>query len=172
MGSFIPCTCRPNNEPCEYGHTSDCMYCGDPMPSEPVAQSSTAAELGFGRRMLFLLVFAILVSGLVMLSGCASQTWSRRDSIGESAVFATLAIDAYQTSRIRDHEGYEEIGSVRPFCGPRPSPGCTAQYFVASALTHWLIAKSLPPSWRPYWQGAAVAVEARVIYRNHAVGIR
>lgn len=112
-----------------------------------------------------------IVALALALSGCASDTWSRSDTLWQSAATATLLIDGYQTSRIR-HTQYEEVGSVRGICGPLPSTQCTATYFGSVALSHWLIARSLPPTWRRYWQGGMVLTEVRVIERNDAKGIR
>lgn len=105
------------------------------------------------------------------LSGCASDTWSRADTLWQATATATLLIDGYQTSRIR-HTQYEEIGSVRGICGPLPSNQCTATYFGSVALSHWLIARALPAVWRPYWQAGIAITEMRVIDRNQAKGIR
>lgn len=113
-----------------------------------------------------------IVAMALAISGCASDTWSRSDTLWQAAATATLLIDGYQTSRIQHTHGKEELGWVRGACGPVPSNQCTATYFGTVAVSHWLIARSLPPGWRRYWQGGMVAIEAPVIYRNEHQGIR
>lgn len=108
---------------------------------------------------------AVLLTALLSLSGCATDTWFRTDTIRELAVTATLAADAYQTADLRNHPTHEG-GWVAGLCGSLPSTRCTAEYFGTVALTHWLIARWLPPSIRPYWQYGLIAAEAPVIYSN------
>lgn len=118
------------------------------------------------RDKLGLLLLAILFLIAICLAGCASNDWSRRDTIGELAVVGTLAIDAYQTAQFQHHEDQQEIGWVRGICGAKPSSACSYEYFGTVAISHWLIAKLLPATWRRYWQAGAVAVEIPVIYSN------
>lgn len=118
------------------------------------------------RDKLGLLLLAILFLIAICLAGCASNDWTRRDTIGELAVVGTLAIDAYQTAQFQHHEDQQEIGWVRGICGAKPSSACSYEYFGTVALTHWLIAKMLPESWRAYWQGGVIAVQAVTVVHN------
>lgn len=109
---------------------------------------------------------ALILSALLSLSGCATETWSRTDTIGELTVAATLAADAYQTAQFHNHPTQEEAGWVRGICGLRPSSACSYEYFGTVAATHFLIARILPASWRPYWQGSVFSVETFDIVHN------
>lgn len=111
----------------------------------------------------------IVCSILLLLTGCAqSGDWTRRDTIGQLLVTATLAADAVTTSRIQDHPGYYEAGPVaRQALGLHPSSSSTYQYFIANAVLNYAFARYvLPPKWRPYWQGWEVAVHGYAVYNN------
>lgn len=108
---------------------------------------------------------ALLLSSLLSLSGCATDTWSRTDTVGELTVAATLAVDAYQTGQFRNH-GLEEAGWVRGICGSRPTSACSYEYFGTVALSHFLIARLIPSWLRPYWQGSAAVVETVAVIHN------
>lgn len=104
------------------------------------------------------------------MTGCAStDTWTRSDTIGESLVVASLAIDAYQTSRIQHMPGHYECGWARTFLGSQPSTQGTAMYFGTIAISHALIARALPASWRKYWQGGLLAVQVPTVLSNYQV---
>lgn len=108
---------------------------------------------------------AIVLSALLLLSGCATDNWSRTDTIGELTVAATLAVDAYQTGQFRN-QGLEEMGWVRGICGARPTSACSYEYFGTVSLSHFLIARLMPAWLRPYWQGSAAVVETAAVIHN------
>lgn len=64
----------------------------------------------------------------------------------ESAVYGSLALDAYQTSQLPP--GHES----NIFLGRNPSTAGTVAYFVLAGIIHAVIAKALPPDWRVGWQ--------------------
>jgi hypothetical protein len=76
-------------------------------------------------------------------------------------------VDGIQTSKIQYYDDLQEVGPVaKHVLGPQPSTSSTWQYFATVALTHWLVARALPPKWRPYWQGIGIATEIPVLIRN------
>lgn len=127
--------------------------------------------------MIFVIRVLCVMACCWMLSGCATgqighafatgdRAWTRGDTVGELLVGATLAIDAYQTNKIRDLPGHREIGFAGQFCGPQPSASCTRNYFATVMISHAVIAWALPQSWRKYWAGIAVTVQAPTIISN------
>lgn len=108
----------------------------------------------------------LLLATLLALTGCATDTWSRTDTLGEITVAVTLAADAYQTAQFQHHEHQQEIGWVRGICGAKPSSACSYEYFGTVALSHWVIAKLMPGWMRPYWQVSVGVVEASAVIHN------
>lgn len=109
---------------------------------------------------------ALLLSALLCISGCATDSWSRTDTVGELTVAGTLAIDAYQTAQFHNHPTQIETGWVAGICGARPTSACSYEYFGTVALSHWLIARLLPSWLRPYWQGSTAIVETAAVIHN------
>ena len=104
---------------------------------------------------------------LLVIQGCATNgQWTRQDTIMQSLVTASLAIDAVQTADIRHHDDINEVGLARLALGSDPSSSDTYQYFTSVAITHYLISKILPEKWRTWWQGGALVVQAPVIVSN------
>ena len=113
-----------------------------------------------------------LVAAVVLLSGCAgTNEWSRQDTVLQSLVTASYAIDAIQTSEIQYHDDIHEAGFASHFVGNQPSTADTWQYFATVAFTSYVISYYLPPKWRPYWQGAQLAVQTSVIISNCSIGL-
>lgn len=103
---------------------------------------------------------------LLGLTGCATDTWSRTDTLGELTVAAVLATDAYQTAQFRNHPTQYESGWVAGICGSRPSSACSYEYFGTVALSHWVISKLMPGWMRPYWQVSVGVVETSAVIHN------
>ena len=95
----------------------------------------------------------LVILALSCITGCAHQDdWTRQDTVGQVAVWSAMAIDAYNTSQIQYRDGWEEQGPLaRPILGSQPSTEGTILYFSTLAITNYLIARSLPSEWRPYW---------------------
>lgn len=112
-----------------------------------------------------------LIVASSLLTGCASESWTRADTLREFTAESLFALDALQTADIHKHEGASEVGWARGVCGQQPSNSCTAGYFGSVMLTHYLIARMLPASWRAYWQGGAVAVQLPTVLSNYKLGV-
>ncbi len=94
---------------------------------------------------------AILV---VCLSGCAHEdAWTKRDTVMQIAVAATMAYDAHLTSQIQYRPGHYERGPIaKRVLGLQPKTSDTYLYFSTLMVTSYLASRALPASWRPYWQ--------------------
>lgn len=112
--------------------------------------------------------FGLFLIALIGLQGCASSDpWTRQDTIMQTAVTASFAIDAYQTSQIQYRDDLKEVGRVASSAlGSQPSTSETWTYFATAAASHWLISRAMPAKWRPYWQGGGIILETLVITSN------
>ena len=118
----------------------------------------------------------------VLLSGCAvNGEWTRQDTILEVSFQVVNAMDAVTTSRIHESPDWHpvEINGVpyrrrleestaltRAVLGPRPSKSDTYMWFATLGLSHWIIARSLPPKWRPWYQGATIGLSSDAVIGN------
>lgn len=114
-----------------------------------------------------------LVVTLILLVGCAhSDPWTKQDTVLQLITTGAFALDAIQTSDIQYHRGHREVGLLaRHALGPQPHTAETWQYFATVALSHYLVSRILPAKWRPWWQGATIALETRAIIHNCTVGV-
>lgn len=118
------------------------------------------------------LTSALLLCSILLLSGCAgTNNWSKQDTTLQWIVTGTYVIDAIQTSEIQYRDDIYEDGFAKNFLGRQPSTSDTWQYFGTVALSSYIISYYLPPRWRPYWQGAQIAVETKTIFSNCAHGL-
>lgn len=126
------------------------------------------------------------ISALILIallsSGCAvNGEWTRQDTALEIAWQVVNAADAYSTANIRNTpdwrqaEGHpegvlirleEHTPLTRSIIGARPEPSDTYQYFITTAISHWLISRSLPKKWRPWFQGGTTLISAEALKRN------
>lgn len=115
----------------------------------------------------------LAITSLLVLAGCASsEPWTRQDTVLQSIVTATLVMDAVQTSQIQYHpEIYEAMPVAQAVLGRQPKTSETWRYFAMNAAFNYLVARALPQRWRPYWQGATIAVETKLIFHNCALGL-
>ena len=117
----------------------------------------------------------VLVVALLALSGCASyqhDPWTRQDTVLQYMVTAAYVIDGVQTSQIQYHPELEEGQPLATWAlGRQPSTSDTWQYFATLSISSYLISYYLPARWRPYWQGAQLAIEAKSILSNCAHGL-
>ena len=116
-----------------------------------------------------------LLVSLLVLSGCATlehpDPWRTQDTLMQGAVTATLMIDALQTLDIQYRDDLREVGFARHFVGSQPSTNDIWMYFATVSFTSYLISYYLPEEWRPYWQGANIAVQIPVILNNCGLGM-
>ena len=109
---------------------------------------------------------------LLMLSGCATQSnWSTHDTWMQVGVTVALAADAYTTSKIQYNPPLIEVGLARHVLGPIPSTRDTYMYFGTAMISSYLISRWLPPRLRPWWQGAIILVETKVVAVNCSNGL-
>jgi len=117
----------------------------------------------------------LIILSLISLSGCATyqhDPWTKQDTVLQSLVTATYAIDAIQTSQIQYHPELEEGGPIaRQVLGRQPSTSDTWQYFATVAFTSYVISYYMPAKWRPFWQGGQIAVQTKTIFSNCAHGL-
>lgn len=89
------------------------------------------------------------------------------------AYTAAFAYDAYQTTGIQYRSGLVEGNRMAAMViGANPSTSDTWQVFVTVSITNYLISRSLPARWRPYWQGASIAGHAWAINENCSNDLR
>lgn len=82
------------------------------------------------------------------------------------------AIDGYQTSRIKDHPYVKEVDPVTvEILGEQPESGETALYFATRGISHYLIARALPPKWRPWFQGPTMVHSTWYVVNNCELGL-
>ncbi len=109
---------------------------------------------------------------VLMLAGCASQDWSRADTVAELSWQALNIVDARQTAEIHETPGIRETDPLtRRILGRQPDPSETYQLMATYAVSHYVISRSLPPRWRKYWHAATLAPKAAVVYDNHKAGL-
>lgn len=106
-----------------------------------------------------------------MSAGCAvldtPADWTKRDKTLEVAFQAINALDAIQTAHIRHHPHLVESHPIpRSLLGENPNPGETAVYFTTLGLSHFLIARSLPPKWRAWYQGGSILFHGTSVISN------
>jgi len=115
-----------------------------------------------------------ILAAILLLSGCASyqhDPWTKQDTVLQSIVTATYAIDAIQTSEIQYHPELYEGGFAKHALGAQPSTSDTWQYFASVAFTSYVIAYYMPAKWRPFFQGGQIAVEGKTILSNCSLGL-
>jgi len=113
-----------------------------------------------------------MLSILLISSGCAApETWTRQDVVLQSLVTATYVIDGLQTSDIQYHPDIREGGMAKHALGSQPSTSDTWQYMASVSIVSALVTHWLPAKWRPYWQGGLLAVQAKSIISNCALGL-
>lgn len=60
---------------------------------------------------------------------------------------------------------------TNPILGPQPTQAEVNRYFAATLIGHWIIAYSLPESWREPFQMGTIVLQASVVQRNYNLGI-
>ena len=122
----------------------------------------------------------ITASSALLLSGCAvNGDWTSRDTALEISYQVVNAMDAVSTARISatpdwtpvNNSNYvwrieEGVPVTRAILGPRPSKQDAYLYFATMGVSHWLIARSLPPKWRPWFQGSTTLLAADAVIGN------
>lgn len=121
----------------------------------------------------------------VLLSGCAvNGEWTRQDTVLEVSYQVVNAMDAMSTANIAESPDWQPVPGThyrrrleegtpltRAVLGPRPSKSDTYMWFATMGLSHWLIARSLPPKWRPWFQGGTTLISAGAVAGNCDAGL-
>ncbi len=113
----------------------------------------------------------LLVASVLALSAltCKADDWSKADTVRQTVVLTTLAVDMMQTLDIKNHPGLHE---TNPILGRHPSDHKVVTYFLVSAAAHTVLVQKLPAGWpRQSAQYGLIALELVVIAKNKKLGI-
>ncbi len=107
------------------------------------------------------------------LHGCALNTnWTEADSQWEWAFQAVNAADAYTTMQIRHDPAMEEVGwPTRQLIGSNPAEAEVALLHLTYGISHYLIARALPPKWRRYYQIGTISIQGAAVINNCQLGL-
>ena len=114
-------------------------------------------------------IFCILY---VLLGGCGSSNWTATDTKYEVAFQTINALDAYSTAQIRHDPALEERAwPTRQLIGSNPAEDEVALLFVTYGISHYLIARALPPKWRRYYQISTMGYSIALVINNCQLGL-
>ncbi len=114
-----------------------------------------------------------VVIAVLLLTGCAHQDeWTRQDTWGQIAATIAIAGDGYSSLKIHETENIYEAGAVASrIMGRQPSEKDLILYHSTLAISSYLIARSLPAKWRPYFQAIEVGAHGYAWYNNCQLGL-
>lgn len=93
--------------------------------------------------------------------------WTRADTRREVGYQVVNALDAIQTSMIRDRADLVEgMPLTRSILGDRPDLGETTLYFASMGVSHYIIARLLPAKWRAWYQSGTLAFSTYTVGSN------
>ena len=123
--------------------------------------------------------FVSISFALIVLNGCAvNDSWSKRDTILEISWQVVNVMDAASTANLENTPSWQPVGDgrmrrleehsplTRAVIGPRPSSEDVYVWMATVGISHWLIARALPPKWRPWYQGASILVSGEAVKGN------
>lgn len=115
-------------------------------------------------------LFTILAVICLSLPAQAAN-WTTQDTVLEAVYLGLSTIDWHQSLVIAmdDDEGWYERNTI---LGKHPSIAQVNLYFAVCTVLHPIVSWFLPPSLRPYWQGASIGFEGRGVVVNYSIGIR
>ena len=107
---------------------------------------------------------------LLMCFGVArADDWTTQDTIRQVALQTALTADWMQTRQIAKHpESWYETNAM---LGDHPSVARVNQYFIASSLVAYGIARALPEKWRLPYQYLYIGYEGNFFANNLRFGI-
>jgi len=115
-------------------------------------------------RLTFIVIF-------LFCSACATD-WSRRDSILQAGLAVTMIADAITTARIKDHPELRETGFLAEYIlGEQPEQAETYLYFGTLIVSYYIISRTLPSKWRPYFQIGSTIYFADLVINNCQIGL-
>ena len=106
---------------------------------------------------------------LVLLTSCATDPWTKKDTAYQGAFLAVTAIDWLQTKEVVRNPNYYEIN---PVLGCNPKQNNVDLYFAGCAIANTAIAYYLPKEYRRIWQCLWIGFEAGYVNYNYSGGIR
>ena len=111
-----------------------------------------------------------IVLFFLFLTGCASNAeWTTTDTKYEVAYQLVAAMDAYTTMQIRHNPDpviIERSWPTRQLIGSNPNERDVALLFVTYGISHYLIARALPPKWRRYFQVGTIGLSSITVINN------
>lgn len=118
-------------------------------------------------------VRAALLLALAVLAGCAHQDeWTSGDTVLQGILIATVAADAYQTTKIQDHPNIVENGTIaRAFMGSNPSTSDVLLYMGTVSISQYLIARALPQGWRTIFQVGNIWIHGQAVNQGQQIGL-
>lgn len=120
-----------------------------------------------GAVILFVALFVL--AAWCEIAHAASDDWTQADTKRELLFDSLLLVDTGQTLTIADTPQYRELDTV---CLPaRPTRGAVYGCSAVWALVHYSVARSLPASWRFWWQSIAIGGHALAVAHNNSAGI-
>lgn len=110
---------------------------------------------------------ALAAAVVALTSGCASDDWTRADTLAELSWQTLNVIDAKQTADIQYYPTLVEVDPLsRKVLGRNPGTAETYQLLATYAISHYVISRSLPPRWRKYWHVGTITSKALVVDSN------
>lgn len=109
---------------------------------------------------------SFLVAVAICVTACGG--WSRRDTLLELGVQATLAVDWRQTQACVDRaNGDGAMSEQNPIIGDHGQNMSPNAYFLSVGLLHMAIAAVLPPKARLTFQSATLGMQVYNDWNNH-----
>lgn len=105
----------------------------------------------------------------LLLTGCATDPWSRADVERQAAYIALSVVDTGQTLDIKNHDGIRELNFV---LGENPSDKRIVSFMVTTRVLHTLAVHFMPADWRPAFQWASIGVELGAVTNNASLGLQ
>jgi hypothetical protein len=109
-----------------------------------------------------IVIFCLLLAGQVR-----ADEWTKADTVRQAISSAFIIVDWGQTLDLENHPRLHEGNRI---LGAHPSRGEINTYFASCLIINYAVARSLPSSWRPYFQYFIIGIEAHTDYRNWTMG--
>jgi len=102
-----------------------------------------------------------------------SSDWSEEDTRWQLASTFFQVIDAGQTADIHNHEDIHEAHPITSrVLGKNPDETETALYFTGLIGLNYMVARTLPKSYRRGWQLLTITIGVGLVTHNHQLGLR
>lgn len=109
---------------------------------------------------------------IFIFCGCAShfgEGWSKADTTRQAAYTMLHIQDWRQTIEIANH--HDKYKELNPILGPRPSRHDVDIYMASTLILNPIIAASLKPKYRKWFQWTGIGIEAYCVGNNFAIGL-